>query len=69
MAMGSKRSNEKKHLDSHFKMTRDLQGEFQAWLVVAAFEITDGLIVDPDRFGQLPSRYAVLSAKKRNSVI
>jgi hypothetical protein len=35
-------------------MTRDLQGEFQAGFVVAAFEITDRLIVDSDRFGQLP---------------
>lgn len=38
------------HLDSHPKMTCDLQGELQAWVVVAAFEIANGLIVDPDRF-------------------
>src|SRR5882724_2201648 len=56
------------HLDSHPKMTRDLQGEFQAWFVVAAFEITNGLVIDADRVSQLPPRYALLGAKNRNSV-
>src|ERR1700686_554942 len=58
-----------KHFDSHPKMTRDLQGELQAWLVVAAFEITNCLIVDPDRFGQLPSGYAALRTENRNSIV
>src|SRR5450631_797098 len=57
------------HFDNHPKMTRDLQGQLQAWLVVAAFKITNCLIVDADRFGQLPPRYALLCAKDRNSVV
>jgi hypothetical protein len=51
------------HLDSYAKMTRDLQGEFQTWFVVAAFEITNRLIVDPDRVSQLPPGYAALCTK------
>ena len=58
-----------KHLDSHPKMTRDLQGEFQAWFVVAAFEITDCLVVNLDRFSQLPPRYAALRTKNSNSIV
>src|SRR5882724_6380463 len=57
------------HLDSHPKMTRDLQGEFQTWFVVAAFEITNCLIIDPDRFGQLSPGYALLRTKNRYSVV
>ena len=67
--MGSKRSKREEHLDSYAKMTRDLQGEFQAWLVVAAFEITNRLIVDSDRFGQLPPGNAALRTKNRYSVV
>src|SRR5262245_27876385 len=58
-----------KHLDGHPKVTRDLQGELQARLVVAAFEITDGLIVDPDRISQLPPGDAALRTKNSNSIV
>ena len=57
------------HLDSHSKMTRDLQCELQTGLVVAAFEIADGLVVDADRFGQLLPGYPALCAKDGDSVI
>jgi hypothetical protein len=57
------------HLDSHPKMTRDLQGELQAGFVVAAFEITNGLIIDPDRFSQLPPGQAALRTENSYSVM
>src|SRR5688572_21240226 len=57
------------HLDSHPKMPRDLQGELQAGFVVTAFEITNCLVIDPDRFGQLPPRQASLRAKNRYAVM
>src|ERR1700722_10567568 len=57
------------HLDSHPKMTRDLQGEFQAGFVVAAFEITDGLVIDTHRVCQLAPRDTLLRTKNRDSVI
>jgi hypothetical protein len=44
-------------------MARDLQGKLQAGFVVAAFEITNRLIVDSDRFSQLPPGYAPLCSK------
>jgi hypothetical protein len=50
-------------------MSRDLQSEFQARLVVATFEITNGLVVDLDCIGQLPARYALLGAKDSDSVM
>ena len=53
----------KEHLDGYVKMTRDLQGELQAGFVVAAFEITNRLVVHSDRFGQLPPGYTALCTK------
>jgi hypothetical protein len=50
-------------------MARDLQREFQAGFVVAAFEVTNRLIVDSDRLGQLPPGNAALCAKNSYSVV
>src|SRR5277367_721724 len=52
-----------KHLDRHPEIARDPEGQFQARFVIATFEITDRLIVDPYRFGQLPPGYATFRTK------
>src|SRR5690606_23284642 len=59
----------KKRFDRYPKVARDFHRELQARLVVATLEVTNRLIVHPDRLGQLPPRHASLGAKNSYSVM
>src|ERR1700730_5715051 len=48
---------------------RDLHGEIEAWVVLAALQVTDRLVIDPQRLGERSSGKAALRPKYRDAVV
>jgi hypothetical protein len=53
-----------KHLDANAKVLGNFHGQLQAWLVIATLEIANGLVIDPDGFGQFAPGRASFRAKQ-----
>src|SRR3954470_19318624 len=55
--------------DRHVEEPRDPEREVQARGVLAALEVDDGLVVDPERLGEVRSRQAAVRPEKRQPIV
>ncbi len=68
-AEGAERGEREDGLDGQVEEGRELQGEGEGWVVIAAFEEADRLVVDVEGFGELLPGEAALGTEDGDSVV